>query len=195
MFAYCENDPVNRSDPKGSSFIRAIIWTAVDIYHLINQDIQIVGTADNLKIENSYLINTPWVQLGISLNINYFSPDYKDTIQGSSAGMVFEWMCHNAAFAVYSFASLLGKDVHNKVLAAGSVDMGATIFHDNTHGKMGTFMKAAYWVLSPISAFIDHRTYKNIQNSGNQTNNSNSNHKSYSNHGGGKYSCSQDGMQ
>ena len=181
MYAYCSNNPVMYKDilgttrvdsvdtliePIGPKIIFELIRiTAKDLALLI--DLSYIadtgteeGSVDNLRIEESYKIVTPWVQWGYSYYLNHVNEDTKDLIKGSTTGFQFEWMVHNIAY--YS-ASLLGLD--SIMDPARSVDVGNTIYNDS-HGPLTVFMTTVYALLFPLNAAIDKSIYNRNQRSG-----------------------------
>ena len=79
--------------------------------------------SENVHIKNSYKILTPWMRYGYSFHLNHFTPNTKDVIQGSTAGVQFEWELHNYAAWVG-----IGGD------SAKHLDVGKSIFADGkTH--------------------------------------------------------------
>ena len=96
--------------------------TANDIYQIARDDgkgLEVSGSGDNVHIENSYKILTPWMRYGYSFYLNHFNPNTKDVIQGSTAGVQFEWELHN-------YAAWLGFGGE----PAKHLDVGKTIFAD-----------------------------------------------------------------
>ena len=171
MFAYCENNPVNNCDPSGRLAITIIgvvaavvaaLATANDVYQIArsldndNTDegkVLVTPSDDNVHIENSYKILTPWMQYGYSFYLNHFNEGTKDIIQGSTKGVQYEWSLHNAA-ALLGFGE-----------SAENADIGKTIFADGDNrrlreddgslsevGLMSLAMRLSYFVVSsPIS--------------------------------------------
>ena len=133
---YCGNDPVNKYDPTGHIAISTIIGiilgigalvaTANDIYQIASGDVYVdmnKTNSDNVHIENSYKILTPWMRYGYSFYLNHLNPNTKDVIQGSTAGVQFEWELHN-----YAAWLGIGGD------SAKHLDVGKSIFADGkTH--------------------------------------------------------------
>ncbi len=133
LYSYCNNDPVNYCDPLGHIAISTIIGiiigvvalaaTANDIYQLVNKNVYVNenGTnSENVNIENSYKMLTPWMRYGYSFYLNHFNPSTKDVIQGSTAGVEFEWELHN-------YAAWVG----NGGDSAKHLDVGSSIFADS----------------------------------------------------------------
>ena len=104
-----------------------------DVYYTIVNN-------EDIRIENSYKIKTPWVQWGYSFYLNHINPSTKDIIKGSTAGMQYEWFLHNVAYS-------LGIERES----SKDVDLGASIFADSHNNTMGYGMKISYIVLfNPI---------------------------------------------
>ncbi len=138
LYAYCGNDPVNKYDPTGHFGILTIIGiiigvfafaaTANDIYQIARgegngEGLKVSISGDNVHIETSYKILTPWMRYGYSFYLNHFNPNTKDVIQGSTAGVQFEWELHN-----YAAWLGIGGD------SAKHLDVGKSIFADGkTH--------------------------------------------------------------
>lgn len=136
LFVYCGNAPVNKYDPTGHIAISTIIGiiigvvalaaTANDIYQMARNDgegLKVSVSGDNVHIDNSYKLLTPLMRYGYSFYLNYFNPNTKDVIQGSTAGVQFEWELHN-----YAAWLGIGGD------SAKHLDVGKSIFSDGkTH--------------------------------------------------------------
>ena len=136
LYAYCGNDPVNKYDPTCHFGILTIIGiiigvvalaaTANDIYQIASGNVYVdmnKTNSENVHIENSYKILTPWMRYGYSFYLNHFTPNTKDVIQGSTAGVQFEWELHN-----YAAWLGIGGD------SAKHLDVGKSIFADGkTH--------------------------------------------------------------
>ena len=135
MFAYCNNNPINNYDPNGDIAISTIIGiiigvgaiaaTANDAYQIASGDVYVdtrKTNAENVHIENSYKIISPWMRYGYSFYLNHFNADTKDVIQGSTAGTQFEWDLHN-------YAAWLGVGGDS----AKHLDVGKTIFSDGKY--------------------------------------------------------------
>ena len=126
LYAYCANDPVNKYDPTGHFGIIigvvALAATANDIYQIASGNVYVdmnKTNSENVHIENSYKILTPWMRYGYSYYLNHFNPNTKDVIQGSTAGVQFEWELHN-----YAAWLGIGGD------SAKHLDVGKSIFVD-----------------------------------------------------------------
>ena len=132
LYCYCGNNPVNKYDPSGHFGILTIIGiilgigalaaTANDIYQMARNDgkgLKISVSGDNVHIDNSYKLLTPWMRYGYSFYLNHINPETKDVINGSSFGVQFEWELHN-------YAAWLGIGGDN----AKHLDVGKSIFAD-----------------------------------------------------------------
>ena len=132
LYAYCLNDPINKIDPTGQFGFFAILGiivalcavavTAHDVYQIVRQDgegVSVEVSDNNVKVNNSYKIITPWVRWGYSLYLNEYNKETKDIIQGSTSGVVFEWALHN-------YAAWLGVGGES----TKHVDLGKTLFAD-----------------------------------------------------------------
>ena len=125
------NNPISYADPSGHFVITTIIGiiivgaiaaTAHDIYHIATKKVYVdmeKTNSENVHIENSYKILTPWMRYGYSFYLNHFNPNTKDVIQGNTAGVQFEWELHN-------YAAWLGFGGE----PAKHLDVGKTIFAD-----------------------------------------------------------------
>ena len=158
MFAYCNNNPVMFTDPagemsKGVAIALGILAYVVtgpggaiivhDIYQLSESKGQTtkeeagdnlgytINSDGDIEIHNSYKVLTPWMQYAYSFYLNHFNDSTKEEIKGTTTGVRYEWMLHNAAYM------LTGSD------SAKSVNIGYTIFHDN-HGWMSVVMGITY---------------------------------------------------
>ncbi len=146
LYAYCGNNPVMNVDPNGCFFLAligfvvviAVALTVNDIEQIDNGEVTATVSDDgeSVIINNSYKIVTPWVQYAYSYYLNHINPETKDVIKGSTIGVQYEWMLHNAAYYVG-----IERD-HTQ-----SVDVGASIFSDTHGGLMGNGMKISYLVL------------------------------------------------
>ncbi|MGM9970600.1 MAG: hypothetical protein ACI35S_09425, partial [Anaeroplasma sp.] len=133
LYAYCNNNPVMYYDPSGNSGIAAIVIGTIiaavaigatihDIYLIANSKengLSVSVSDNNIHIENSYKLLTPWMIYGYSFYLNHINPNTKDIIKGSTAGVQFEWELHNCA-AWLGF----GGD------SAKHLDVGKSIFTD-----------------------------------------------------------------
>ena len=168
LFAYCNNDPINKWDPSGHIPIITLIIiglivaglvaaTANDVYQIFFNEngISYETTENGVKIKNSYKIITPWGRWLYSFYLNHINPKTKDIIQGSTSGMEFEIHMHNLA---YWFGIERDK--------TKDTDLGKTIFNDShafydengnvsPEGLMSIVMKCLYIIHHPFSAFYD----------------------------------------
>ena len=139
IYAYCGNDPVNKYDSTGRFGILTIIGiifgivalaaTANDIYQIASGNVYVdmnKTNSENVHIESSYKILTPWMRYGYSFYLNHFNPKTKDVIQGSTAGVQFEWELHN-----YAAWLGIGGD------SAKHLDVGKSIFADGKTHPLG----------------------------------------------------------
>jgi RHS repeat-associated protein len=173
LYAYCGNNSIMGYDPNGTFFITigvllviakvvatlvviaAVAATMHDVYQLsLGGDISATATDspydddevnDNVTINNSYKILTPWMQYGYSFYLNHINKKTKNVICGSTAGVQYEWELHN-------IANYLG--IGDKEQSA-SVDVGNTIFADSHGGFMGNAMKISYLARNPICWMVD----------------------------------------
>ena len=108
-----------------------------------------VSGDNNVHIENSYKLLTPWMIYGYSFYLNHINPDTKDIIKGNTIGVQFEWELHNVA----AHLGIGGN-------SAKHLDVGISIFADGkTHplrdeygkitdeGVMSLAMRALYILL------------------------------------------------
>jgi hypothetical protein len=69
----------------------AVAATTNDIYQLVRNDseekIKTFATVDNVHVENSYKIVTPWMRYGYSFYLNHINSDTRDVIKGSTLGV------------------------------------------------------------------------------------------------------------
>lgn len=129
LYAYCGNDSVNLYDPNGNSFVTFLFATFIvflvaatinDVYQIVSGNVHVNSensNFENVQVSNSYKLLTPWMRYGYSIYLNYFNPDTKDVIKGSSIGVQFEWELHN-----YAAWLGIGGD------SAKDLDVGTTIF-------------------------------------------------------------------
>ena len=132
LYAYCDNNPTMYIDPTGHISILAIIGIIIavaatinDIYQMARDDgegVEVSHSNDTVKVKNSYKIITPWMRHGYAFYLNHINKDTKDIIQGSSAGVQFEWELHN-----YAAWLGIGGD------SAKDLDIGKSIFTDGKH--------------------------------------------------------------
>ena len=176
LFAYCSNNPTGSIDPGGHfalSFalvlkvvliVAAGMATAATVHDIVQIGRETVDVpeenisskdkgdkTDDVKINNSYRIFTPWVQYGYCFWLNHINKNTKDVIDGTSIGMTFEWSLHNVA---YVGSSLIGDQATAD--SAKDVNLGKTIFSDNHGGFIEYGMKHAYMFLYPFGAMYDY---------------------------------------
>ena len=172
MYSYCNNNPVMCTDNLGEfpwlavaivSAVVAVAATINDIYQIASGNVSVNVSSnessdsdesegsepDNVQIENSYKILTPWMQLGYSVYLNHFNDESKNIIDGTSVGVQFEWMVHNLA---YIGSTVIGHEEYKD--RARSVDLGRTIFSDE-HGTPSVLMWIGYCILHPRAAIVD----------------------------------------
>ena len=137
LYCYCYNDPISYYDPSGYIPIKIILGviivgalaaTAHDIFHLASNRVYVntdKTDSENVRVQNSSKILTPWIRYGYSFYLNHFNPITKDIIQGTSFGFEFEWALHN-------YAAWLGFGGYS----AEHLDAGKSIFAD---GKNRSF--------------------------------------------------------
>ena len=173
LYAYCNNNPIMYYDPSGRFLIALIVFTAVsaflgmlakatvdDINEIASGNVYVDSektNSENVHIENSYKIKTPWVRYGYAFYLNHFNPETKDVIQGTTAGVAFEWDLHNLA-ALFEVGGENAKHL----------DVGKTIFADGEdhplrnkdgeitkEGVMSLAMRVLYFIINPIGAIWD----------------------------------------
>lgn len=109
-----------------------------------------VPSETGVHIKDSYMILTPWFQYGYCFWLNHVNPETRYVIDGTTNGLMYEWMLHNIAFWG---SSLLGFDDYADM--AASVDVGETLFSDDHNNWMEHGMKLSYILLDPASSLID----------------------------------------
>ena len=162
LYAYCSNNPIMYTDPRGH-FISSLLYLAASIHDacqlVLGFNVTVTENEDdpsqnNVKIENSYRLITPWGQYGYAFYLNHFRDDTKDVLKGSTLGIQFEWAVHNLANLGLS---LIGQE--SMAESARSVDIGGTIWHDNhpegIESVMSLGMKVLYCIRTPIFAILD----------------------------------------
>ena len=172
LYAYCGNNPVMNVDPSGTIAvltILAVVLGVVAVAATINDIYQIAsgntyGTLSDqgdVAIEGSHKVLTPWVQGVYSFYLNYFNPETKDIIKGTTGGVQGEWMAHNIGY--YLFASLHSAqtaldvkwiDAEAYMGYANPANVGATVF-DNGNSIIGILMKVYNLITRPIPTIID----------------------------------------
>ena len=169
MFAYCNNNPVMYSDPTGKFFIdwdlmpnkeagehfgkRLIELTEKDKETIDNGELIYTSNGKNgeNEITNSHKIKTPWVMYA------YVEENRGDEVAGSTMGVVWEWIVHNAGYQV-------GKVTNDAswINAGKDVNFGSTIYSDK-HGGFGLLMKISYQILFPFQSQYDLNIYNLLQ--------------------------------
>ncbi|MBQ9736644.1 MAG: hypothetical protein IJV96_07670 [Clostridia bacterium] len=171
LYAYCGNNPVMYSDPSGTIAvftILAVVLGVVAVAAIINDIYQIAsgntyGTLSDqgdVAIKGSHKVLTPWVQGVYSFYLNYFNPETKDIIKGTTGGVQGEWMAHNIGYyglAVFDdLQTLLGENLFNSrslMGAASPANIGGTVFDNETW--IGVLMIIYNIITRPISTGID----------------------------------------
>lgn len=154
LYAYSKNNPTMYYDPSGHSWIvvailvvaiaTALALTALDIANIVSGETKVdtsESNDNNTRINNSYKILTPWVKYFYLWHLKYIE---ERNINGSLFGATFEWDCHNLAYAVFSFLSISDNKRSNEIRRAQNVDIGSSIFSDNTKEWYGPGMKILY---------------------------------------------------
>ena len=167
MFSYCNNNPIMHSDPTGEFFID---WDLLPnqqageawgewILAKIDEDKEDIesgkvtyksnGPGKGARIENSHEIKTLWVMY------EFVEENRGDDIVGSTTGVVFEWVFHNAA---YTIGKTLG--INRIADPAKNLDVGKTIYDDTRKAFslewfMSQGMKAVYKFTFPYFAAND----------------------------------------
>ena len=146
LYAYCNNNPVMNYDEAGHEAFLVLIGIALAIAFIVVPTIRDIGNFDKLnivltnegvRIENSNLIKTPWVQWFYSFYLNHINKETKNIIRGSTRGLQFEWMLHNIAFDVFGLEN------------GEHLDTQKTIFTDHKHEGLGFAMKVGYIFTHP----------------------------------------------
>ncbi len=169
MFAYCNNNPINLEDSAGAFPISSQQnKTEFMLYGSNDSDIEIVTLpppnffydegiglsydisedGNSVEIPNSYLVWSPFAMY------EYIEMNRGDEVHGSTMGVVFECMMHNAG---YAFGVLTGNQ--GWIDAGKSVEFGNTIFDDHREGYEDTLMHVAYFKTFPIYAIYDLVVY------------------------------------
>ena len=145
LYAYCNNNPVMNYDPEGNSFVglivaliiaAAVVVTVNDVNHI--KELTATAEEENIHIENSYLIVTPWVQMFYAAYLKYFNTNTKGIIKGSVFGAQYEWITHNFAY-YFGYKTDRSKDL----------DLGKTIF-SNTSAGVDLFYRISYPVVTTL---------------------------------------------
>ena len=167
MFAYCNNNPVMYCDPTGRFFVDWDVlpnWEAGKTFAewLLEQtksDKEAIesgevtyksnGAGNGAHIENSHKIKTLWVMY------DFIEENRGDEVDGSTAGVVYEWLFHNIAYEIGEFLNMDSISV-----PAANLDFGKTIFDDvrkplTAQWFMSQFMKCSYGIILPGFAIRD----------------------------------------
>ena len=100
------------------------------------------SASDNTHITNSFLIINPLTELYYLWYLKYIEGK---KIKGTLFGALFEWECHSFAFIYFSMKQMItGEDESEKISRSMSVDIGPTIFDDETDEWYGPAMKITY---------------------------------------------------
>ena len=160
MYTYCGNNPIMNVDSDGHFCIAGLIGiiigcaaiaaTVNDIYQIVSGHVYANAPTDEVIINNSYKILTPWMRFGYSFYLNHINSETRDIIAGSTLGVSFEWMLHNLAYIWYSV-----KGDNEKITQAQTVNIGKTIFADKGHGWEGNAMKLLYLIIAYPISIID----------------------------------------
>ena len=166
LYAYSRNDPVMYFDPSGHSATAVIVLLAViliafaatltvfDLISLESGNVKADNSTDgNIQINNSCMIVTPWVKVYYLWYLKYVE---ERNINGSLFGALFEWECHNLAIGLFSILSVYTKVKYTEEMKrAQNVDLGSTIFSDNTKEWYGPGMKIAYCITCSLLCRLD----------------------------------------
>ena len=148
LYAYSKNNPVMYYDPSGH-----FIFELLTIIFLISSVARTTAikagaiepddsASDNTHITNSFLIINPLTELYYLWYLKYVEGK---KIKGTLFGAMFEWECHNFAFIYFSMKQMItGEDESKKISRSMSVDIGPTIFDDETDEWYGPAMKITY---------------------------------------------------
>ena len=162
MFAYCLNNPVMWDDPTGNltvdwdklkdNFLKWLLGlTESDKEAIEDGEVtyESFNDGEGAHIDNSYKIKTPWAMYA------FIEMHRGNDIAGSTAGVVFEWICHNCAYKIGNFFGI--DRISDR---AKDLDIGKTIFDDerepfSAEWFMSLGMKAVYARAFPILAIYD----------------------------------------
>ena len=134
--------------------------TIKDIELIKNEEVYTTVDNDNIRINNSYLLTTPWVIYGYSFYLNHINGDTKDIIKGSSFGVGFEVFCHDIAY-FFTHKSRY-KDA----------DIGGTVFNDldgrtnddtSNDRTYSSLMILLYLIVNPSTFIYDYSKYRGIK--------------------------------
>jgi hypothetical protein len=170
MYAYCVNNPVMNVDPEGRLLLEilvivaALVWAAQDIYDIASGNVYFKETdnGDGGQIVNSYKVQNPYVVLGYSIYLRYFS-EHKNCFDGSAAGIAAEWIAHNIAFDATYFPSRFGL-LEKENESSRHLDLGRTVFNEKRWYVRG-FSGIIEYFINPICLIYDYYQYLN-QNRG-----------------------------
>jgi RHS repeat-associated protein len=111
MYAYAGNNPVMNVDPNGDSFLlillisALIVWAIQDISDIVAGDVYFDPNRE--EIINSYKVQNPYVVIGYSIYLKYFSEN-KEYFSGSASGIYGEWMWHNVIYDGLTITNFIG---------------------------------------------------------------------------------------
>ena len=169
MFAYCGNNPINytdaiglapeyHGDPQYQWAWDFGFWLKDVLEEKQEGDRQKIesgevsyksnGPGNGARIENSYEITS------IPVMIEFVNENRGDEIDGSTAGVVFEWVIHNGAHAIGKALGIKSFEDKGK-----HVDVGNTIYADQRDDPLEAFlstgMKVVYFITNPFAAIAD----------------------------------------
>ncbi len=177
LYAYANNNPIMLTDETGESvllafllgglmgaLVGALVDTTVKEISLLTDGTVIGKPKGNgeVEIENSHLINTPWVQWGYSFYLNHIKSDTKDIIKGTTSGVQSEWAAHNLGYyglsALKVGVGLFGGNadwIVEYMGYANPANIGATVF-DNPISDVSKGLIAYNIITNPIATLIDY---------------------------------------
>lgn len=141
------------------------IWAAQDVIDIVTKEVTFVADKNGVggQIVNSYKVQNPSVIVGYSIYLRYFS-EHKNCFDGSSGGIVAEWIVHNIAFNATNIPSKLGFwESEND--SAKHVDVGRTIFEDPRWFVVDA-SRIIERLINPVAYYYDYYLYL-FQNAGN----------------------------
>ena len=171
MFAYCLNNPLNLVDysgnypqhhffdsPAAKFGYKVGEWLGNllrDNYNKKRNEAKSIpyhsmGIDRGAQILESHTVKNPFIMY------EYLHKNRGDEVAGSTTGIVFEWIVHNAAYAAGEAASFVGfTDFGYNLKEKGrTLDIGRTIY-DDSHGVFSWAMWGGYALLSPATAIYD----------------------------------------
>ena len=169
MFAYCNNNPVNMYDSTGCLpkwIEKALNWVEekvvqpvvdaaekiIDYLSIPKNEIhyQSSATGNGATIVNSHTTKNPIAMY------RYIQENRGDEIAGSTTGVVFEWVVHNAAYTAGKAFSAVGlkKWGESLVEKGQDLDVGQTIY-DDSHGLASVGMWSIYRGIFPVASIYD----------------------------------------